>query len=379
MRYPWLDELEKNGTISAEACEEIYDDCSMIIKHANPTPPPIVQKMDSIINSVAMMLGMAGIMGGVGSVIGGMKSRKEIETTLKGITETRNSVLSDPDLMNNNGKAEARFNEVATIAPSVAQNKNFMVPFIKSKLNAGLDEHDIERLALLQANYTTMPQQLKMNKTIEKSSILTKTSAEKLGESMADCHFIVKEALNQKGEQLLGGVGKALLRIMALSSIPVLGGVGVGAFKEVIGRKRREEMERAHEASFLKAMKLSDPDTEPLHANKDKAEAAFKTLAHFAPNVAIEPQAAKAFMNKLVSYDMGINIGDVKDLSEIEKNIGQVRRDDPFLSGFASGTKDLGLSKVVGDSIGSISKPLMGDVSDSLSKAMGFKPKTRNS
>jgi len=403
MRYPWLDELEKNGTISKEACEEIYRDCSLLIKTggignvatgASDDVARVIKKLDrylsrnlaagdkvekmregmpEILKSLDDNLGkyvlpylppmlIGGAVAGTMGVIDKRRHMKDLEKTVDDLSETRQAILSDPDLSKSKGKAEARFKEITAVAPSVARNKKFMLPFVKSKLNNGLDENDLERLALLQANYTSMPDQLRLGEMIDKKEGMPKLSSAKLGENMADCYFIVKEATAQ--DAIKGGLGRALLGILAMSSIPILGGLGVGAFKEVMNRKNKKDMALAHESSFSQAMKLSDPDKEPLHANKSKAEAAFKTLAHFAPNVAVEPQAAKAFMNKLVSYDMGINVGDVKDLSEIEKNIGYAKKDSPFISGFATGTKDLGLSKVVGDTVGTVSKKSLEPIGD---------------
>ena len=123
-------------------------------------------------------------------------------------------------------------------------------------------------------------------------------------------------------------------------------------FQHHLGKQSKKDLEKRLKSSFNSALKMSDPDQEPLHNNREGAHKAFKTLAHFAPHVAAEPSAARAFMNKMVSYDMGVDIGSIKDLTDIEKNLSQVSKDPDFLQGFRAGTEATGLKNIVSQSAG---------------------------
>jgi hypothetical protein len=51
-------------------------------------------------------------------------------------------------------------------------------------------------------------------------------------------------------------------------------------------------------------------------------------------------------MNKIVSYDQGIATGDVRDLSEIQKNLSNASPEHPFVAGFSAFSKGVGLPAV---------------------------------
>jgi hypothetical protein len=134
-------------------------------------------------------------------------------------------------------------------------------------------------------------------------------------------------------------------------------------------QKNREEKLRN---SFLEAMKRSDPGKEPLHANKDKAMQAFQTLTHFAPNVAADPEAARAFMLNLISMDQGVQVGAIKDLSEIEKNLKATKSKQPFLEGLQVGTEFAGMPSALGKATGELMSPIMEHGSKEIAYNLGY-------
>ena len=146
--------------------------------------------------------------------------------------------------------------------------------------------------------------------------------------------------------------------LAVLSAIPVLASITTGAINTGMAKLKQRELKKGLEDSFSKALGASDPDREPLLHNKEKARQAFATLSHFAPHVALDPHAARAFMNKIVSYDQGVDAGTVKELSEITKNLSSSQSVSPFVSGFAVGANIVGMPKIVGGGIEGISKHL---------------------
>ena len=210
-------------------------------------------------------------------------------------------------------------------------------------------------------------------------------SLEKLGQAFADSYLIIKEGADDgklkprkadMGKSLddrlvrrisklvskaqrgsagrsiqPGDVGKLLKNVGILGSVALLGGLGTGAAKHLISMRDQKQLEKGLRSSFDAAMKMSPAEKEPLHDNPAKSRQAFDTLAHFAPHVAVQPAAARAFMNRLIHYDMALQATDVKDLSEIERNLAQARGDHPpFIAGFGAGVDAFGLSQAAGQS-----------------------------
>jgi hypothetical protein len=76
----------------------------------------------------------------------------------------------------------------------------------------------------------------------------------------------------------------------------------------------------------------------------------------------MDHQAARSFMNKIVSYDQGIDAGTIKELSEITKNLSSTTSVSPFLSGFGVGASLTGLHKAVSGAMEDVSKDMLVDV-----------------
>lgn len=153
--------------------------------------------------------------------------------------------------------------------------------------------------------------------------------------------------LNQK-KPIDFSTAKTVLRNAAvLGSVGLAGGAGVGAAKYLMSLKEKKDVEKKLRSSWDEVLRASDPQYEQIHAQKDRAREAFNMLAHFAPHVAMQPIAAKGFVNKILGFEGQVTAEDVKHLTEIEKNIAQARGESPFASGFQSGSEALGLRKAV--------------------------------
>lgn len=244
--------------------------------------------------------------------------------------ETRQSVVRSFDDPKDQEKAQARFDEIVEIAPSAAKSQPFMKKMVSDRLHMGLSSEDAQRLAILESN--AKPRQ---------STLIPKVASIRphvAGEICADVYLTVKTAApNMKwlGDKLSGNTAKML----ALFTIPGLSMAAVGGASKMISDKLdRKKLEEGLEKSFQRAMDTSDPDKEHLKSNPEKARQAFQAMAHFAPHVAVQPDAARAFMSKIVAYDQGINVGDIRDLSEIEKNLSSSGPSKSFLQGFAQAT-----------------------------------------
>lgn len=264
------------------------------------------------------------------------------------VLKNRQAVVGGFEDPKDQAKAEARFDEIAELAPSAAKSTSFMKKMVTDRLHVGLSSEDAQRLAILESN--AKPRQ---------STLIPKVASIRprvAGEIYADIYLTVKTAapsMKWLGDKLSGNTAKML----ALFTLPGLSMAAAGgAAKMVSDKLDRKKLENQLEQAFQKAMDSSDPDKEPLKSNPEKARQAFQAMAHFAPHVAVQPDAARAFMSKIVAYDQGINVGDIRDLSEIEKNISSTSPSKPFLQGFAQATAS-GMGKVLAD-------PYVSDYSD---------------
>lgn len=256
------------------------------------------------------------------------------------ILKNRQAVANSFEDPKDRAKAEARFDEISEIAPSAAKSQPFMKKMVTDRLHIGLSSEDAQRLAILESN--AKPRQ---------STLIPKVASIRphvAGEICADVYLTVKTAapsLKWLGDKMSGNTAKML----ALFTIPGLSMAAAGGAAKVVSDKLdRKKLESQLEKSFQSAMDSSDPDKEPLKTNPEKARQAFQAMAHFAPHVAVQPDAARAFMSKIVAYDQGINVGDIRDLSEIEKNISSTSPSKPFLQGFSQASASQ-MGKILAD------------------------------
>lgn len=331
MQYAWLEKLASEGHISEKAKDAIYRDCGQILKIAN-------EKFIDPKGPGAQLAGLI-FMGGAGAAGKKILDIHKVRSTAKKIVANRNALLAEEDLKPYQDKVKARFRELAMIAPTVATMPNMAGPMVRKRLHDGFTDQDINHLATLQANYSSKDPMF----AAKSLARMDKIAQEKVGELYADLFSVVDDM----GVKLAGVPNQAsryFKRLLMLSAAPVVAGASMGAVNHLINMRGQKKVKENLDHSFNSAMRMGDPDKNPLIANKDKARQAFETLAYFAPHVALQPSAAKAFMDKLVAYDM-VSVPDIKELSEIERNMHQTRNlgSSPFSQGFEAGTKVLTL------------------------------------
>jgi hypothetical protein len=344
MKYAWLDKLAEQGLIRPAVLDSIYADVNQTVKEG-AVGSQARELFERALN-MGVMVGTGAVASMVGRHLG---EKKHLQQGMAKIVASRSAIASDPEFQGSEDKAQARFDEIALYAPHVAMNTPLAKRVVKSKLNEGLSDSDVQALALLQAQY--FPNALQTDKFQQKAASI---SQEKMGEMLADIYLLKTAATDfskmtkvRGSMPFLGRLGRYAQHVGMYASIPLVVGAAAGAANVALRKHDQKSLEKNLEAAFSKAMSLSDKDKEPLHANKEKARQAFSALAHFAPHVALEPQAARAFMTKIVAYDQGMNISDIKDLAEIQNNISKNQKDGPFRSGFLAAGAGLGTSKIV--------------------------------
>ena len=245
------------------------------------------------------------------------------------INDFAHQLQNDPALKTKEEKekAVARLYEIARVAPHLTMNRDLTKHMIMGKLHTGLSLEDKQKLALLQSQY---------DNGSDLRQFMPKLAAAEIGSVLADA-YLVKEAAMKP----TGSFGRDLKMFGALSLLPLATSLVGGAINMGVSKIKEKKMSEALNNSFAQAMSMSNPDREPLLQNKDEARKAFNSLANFAPQVALDPQAARAFMNKIVSYDQGIDTAVVKELSEITRNLKD-KGPSPFVEGFLVANKAVG-------------------------------------
>jgi hypothetical protein len=287
-----------------------------------------------------------GVSTGAG-IYGGMKGFQALEravqskSSLKQIEENKKKMLEHPEFKDYPEKVEARFQEIAQVAPNVAAHAPLLERIMKKSLHSGLSDADAEKLSILQ--FQAAP----------KTKLQSKTASmrpEVVGMLLADIVQLTKVA-DAPPEHFMMPFLKAIGVMTGGALVAGAVGGGISALKSTIDA---HDMKNKLDASFKSAVKLSDPDKEPLHSDMERAREAFKVLAHFAPHVALQPQAARTFMNNMISFsgtagtrDFPVQVPQLKDLTEIEKNIGHSSKPG-FMEGFTGTLDATGLGGTIG-------------------------------
>lgn len=422
MQYSWLEQLVKEGHVRPDVKDMIYSDCSRIMEKsaggadffkmlgdwpaaggehirvqvAVPKPEMLNYTLQykkhlytrgehaKRILSMAYdavrahpMLIATGV--GAATIVGGLISAPfKSEAEAKKLIDLKVKILADPKTGKYKDKAGARFDELVHIAPAVARNEALAKRLVAERLHSGFTAQDIQSLALLQTQSTK--DQEASGKA--RDSYISKTSAVAYSKTLADVIAMCEDAgVLEKNAAKGGGTWEATKKLIkgigVLSGVSLVGSLAAGGVNYAKSLYDNKQFEKALQKSFSEAMKQSDPNREPLHANKDKAMMAFQTLAHFAPSMAIEPSAARAFMNTIVSSDQGTHISHVKDLAEVERNLQATKGANPFFEGMAVGADALGLSKTISTATSDLLSPVMyqgrRDISEALGVQMGKK------
>jgi len=378
MQYAWLEKLSSEGYVRPEAREQIYRDCSNLLKHASA---PASGGGETLLQAVGSALGnWASNMAG-NAIESKILGSFQMSGTVKKINKNKAAILSHPDFSQYPEKAEARFMDLAKIAPTIAAQEGRAIDLVKEKLHTGFSSQDIGNLAILQAIYTSQDPAFtsKANKAMEKKA------GESLGAMYADVLYIVKEA-GIAGSPRLGGrylapgtMLNALRNMAIVSSIPLLAGVGAGAVKSYVASRDSKALAGKLRDSYERALRDSDSETsddKKLREDPARAYQAFQTLAHFAPHVAMQPTAARSFMKRMVGYSeagVGIDVDGLKGLSEIERNMSQTNRgESPFFSGFETGAGLFGLSNTLSGTLSDTLSPLRQQSREMVAKDLGI-------
>jgi hypothetical protein len=394
MQYAFLEKLAADGHISASDKGRIYGTCSEIMSKVafkNPFGKKTPSWKDvgeawaeQAKHPLTRVLLPAGIVGGLAYAASNRIASKEA----KSINICKINLMKHPDFSAYPEKTEARFDEIAKIAPAVAAKPELALRLVRGSLHSGFTTEDVQRLAQLQATYeknifsSTSPAEAVQKALSKKASALPSADAGRIAATVVQ---ILSEAglgdlkktatlpWKRSGFDKATNIAKQVLTTGAIvSGFGALVGLGTGAINQAADIYKSKQKDIKLRASFAEAMKRSDPSREPLHSEPEKAWKAFQTLAHFSPNVASDPEAARSFMNTLVSGGLGMNVDLLKGLSEIEKNLKTVRPENPFLKGFQAGAETAGMQSALGDVTKSVLDPFVEHGTSEIKREMGY-------
>jgi len=314
------------------------------------------------------------VLRGVGNAV---DKRKETKT----IVDNRQAILSDPSVVGYKDKAVARFGELVSIAPKAAENSALARKLILDRLHSGFTANDYQSLASYQAqnNRPLKENQLFAKKVQKKLSKTASFLPKNNGEYCAEIYGIYKKAglLSWVSSNIpvSGSIAKETLKTMGIvSGLGILSGIGTGVVNTISHKMDKEKLEGRLKDSFNEVMNQSDPNREPLHANKEKAQRAFQTLVHFSPHVALDPSSARVFMNYIVSGEGGPHTGTIKELADIENKMQSSRGSNPFFAGFRAGSEAVGMQGAITKATYDTLSPLVAKNRASVAKRIGYTP-----
>lgn len=441
MRILWLENLEQAGHISKEAKAQIYGDCLDIINNAdeiekqaarppNPFEPPGGFSDEEKARLKEMREKEKGGGGGLPKNTAGIAKKKSILDKVdipdqmvdalqlwnfaqpfialglagtKGVLHLaephrlhgdlhRNRARLDNEPMFNKSerdlaKAHARFNEIASLAPSVAQDYDLTKKLLEKRLHSGLSDADSISLAGLQRSFHNKPTRkqvalrdfLNKKQTFQSQRDLS-ISLRKKAEALGTISLLGKEAgifpkslFTEIGRQAShGGSGKSqagisakrlLTQIGLVAGIPAAGGAGLGAFKHHQYKKNQEELQGRLENTFNKIMKEKGDNGDLFRSRPQEAREAFEVMSHFAPLIAVQPTAAKSYVRTLIDGGLmhGATPEVIKTMTEVQKNIAHSQV-APFEEGFVAGAKGMGLSSALSEATKEVGRGMATDI-----------------
>lgn len=366
MRVSWLENMVKEGSISEAARDEIYRDRDLLVKMASESMgmgtnrPEIDPRVKKVVEGIVQMM----VPMGISKAMGVLANRRDGIQQLKSIKDNRQSILNMPDFAEKQDKALARFDELVDLAPTVAANQGLATRLVAARMNDGFTDADVTNIALMQSSMTPDYRQSNSISNKYKDEMSKNASAERLGDMYADVYMLHKQASRGKGISNTNELWRALKTTALVSSVPLLAGIGTGVVQQRSLKRSKEQLQEKLDESFSKALRMAG-ENDAIKNDKAKARSAFETLVHFAPHVASNPSAAKSFMNKIVEYD-GVDISSIKELSEIERNLGQANKDPNFLQSFRSGAEATGLQRIVAGGVSEAIKPTQSQVGNYL-------------
>jgi len=411
MLIPWLEKLADAGHISNAAKSYIYNDCVQILEQApnilkiatekpvdtpfgpatplpkNPAapktqapkdkssggginlPPAVGSAMAAAMPAMKMYATYKPFLMLAGQAYSEAKKFYEPFGVSKEIYKNRVRLENDPSFKTEKdlAKAHSRFNEIAVFAPYVAQDYDLSKRLIEGRLHSGLTEADILTLSGLQHGRTpaTVKKELKLRQIVGKQYIKQnekslQQSMKKQAEAFGVICGIIKEAAPKTSAPSLGRLAK---QVGLLMGIPAAGGLALGAYKHVLHNKAQKQLKENIEDSFHKVMKDKSTPGETFRANPAAAREAFDVLAHFSPNIAVQPTAAKSFMAALIdARGYGATPEIVKTLTDVQRNIKSSSH-NPFEEGFGAGAKHLGIGSAFSGLTKEVGQGFAADVS----------------
>lgn len=360
MQHALVEKMASEGQIRPEAKAAIYADCSRLIKLATegqqlPIPQNVQRVIDFGVGFTSNMM--------VNTAWRKLMQARGLNKTVESIDKSRTGILADPAFSEYAAKADQRFTELAKVAPTVAANPARAKAIISRTLHTGFTNEDMNHLAILQAIHTAGDPDYatKVDRKMSK-----KASAERLGEMYADVLCLVKEAgIAKTAAGISVGTAGQILKHMALvSSIPLLAGVGQGLAAEYAASRDSRRMAERLRNSYNEALRLSDKEDlnrrsgASLKDHPADSLRIFQALAHFAPHVAAQPDAAKSFMARIIENGQAVDTAEVKQLTDIEKNLASAGSRSPFFEGFSKGVSNLGLGEGIRSTLKDTTGPL---------------------
>jgi len=340
------------------------------------------------VNPLPTFAGITATGVGVGAAASFLHTQKEIGNIVK----NRASIAANPEFGMDKEVALARFDELVRVAPKAAENPAMANRLVADRLHSGFTTEDFHSLAMYQSQHKKNLSDINsIAKKVDRlATKQAEMSPEKIGEYYADVYAMCKVAAPGSTMEIT----KQLLKTIAImSGVGLVAGAGAGLVNTFSDRMEKSKLDAALDHSFNEAMKRSDPNRESLHANKEQARRAFNTLVHFAPHVAVEPSAARAFMNNIVAMDLGPQTGTVKELADIEEKMQKTKGHSPYFSGLYSGASKgttspflaglqggmaaTGMSDIIGKTTGDVLRPFSDRAGEFVGGEIGFSKKSK--
>jgi hypothetical protein len=362
IKLAWLEKMVATNQISTEAADRIYSRCDGIVKAASAQD---LAKFKSSLRELGSHLGT------IASVGAGMYLTDKTTTALSqrsdvsAMKETLEFLRNHPSLSHDKNKIDSRFREILQHAPGVIPNKEVTLGLVRSSLENGFSQTDIDNMQRLQAaaaggvaksfsgqaDYASEVR----NKFIKSASVLRPELVGTITFSQyVNAAPFIKEANKRKMSEIVKdtlGVGLGLAGVSyGLSALSGLVNMGVTKFEQ---KKFKKDLDRSFEEAY------QGSQDENLKSSKENARQAFETLVHFSPHVAVEPRAARSFMEKMVAYrDQAVQPSDIKDLVDIERGYSQTHSGpSPFFNAFSQSAKLLGADKALSSAVDQAVKP----------------------
>ena len=314
--------------------------------------------------------------------LGYIRSKKSIKEELEELKNSyAQSLQMSTKLRDNPDESATRFQELATIAPTVAKNPNMAVKFLEPRLKKGLSIDDVHKLTMIQSHAHTAPYSrsaltegsaagalmadkmftvfgprmadrlgslakarmqdfkdihpLGGGPSMQKESSQQTVSDSCLGEMMADRYVmfrsagLYKTATVDAAKVVSEGADafKAGLKFFAapLALAGLLHGVGA-----VVDAHKKKQLDQEANNAFARISK----DSEHIRANPLLAAEALDAMKTFAPELAVKPMILKTFIEHTIRTEQ-LAPQTVNELASAQGNVHK-SKGTGFAHGFMS-------------------------------------------